>query len=525
MSTTTMSSESVAHEAENHHNFSSDGSISSGGESSVPIAAYVASDDESGTGTRNREVGINMNLSDAEAKSTSSSSIDPADGEYHQLLKSIEDESPPLTHTVAATLKRELSRSSLTDSAWYGQPLSQEDAKELFPPGDSGLVWSATIIPDNYLVTGKMSHGLNRRDFDVEAGKIKPRRPSLPITAKDFFSSITTINGPSKGQIRCIFSGVLNGWPGLRSLELISLEHRRDSSALPSARELMSGQILWVKVWSCDEEGMKGKNPMIRGTDRVYRAKLRGAPWTGLGWSIRSPGFCFWFEAQSTRPRVSFGTNMLTEIESEPVCTRLHMISHRYAVKNETPRDRLTYHSVCLLEWDHGRYCTLIESAYLNGMGGYRGQSNWYDDRDAPVTSLYQALPLEMICPWRSSQSEVRCYDIPVKSLEEFRAYMAKYEGYGGRFLDPRFTFSHSARLTFRSKTHVAQYLLNYIMRDSSYAELKRNCQTFAADLCSFLAGKKGVAPFHPVNRIEYQNRTYLFLYDSHLYEKKSSKR
>jgi hypothetical protein len=310
-------------------------------------------------------------------------------------------------------------------------------------------------------------------------------------------------------------------------LELVSLEQRRDGSALPSPRELMTGQILWVKVWSADEEGMQGKAPMIHGSNKIYRAKLRGASWTGIGWSKQSPGFCFWFEAQRpSGPRVSFGTNMLTQIESDPICTRVHMISHRYAVaRAETPRDRLTYHSVCLLEWDHGQYTTLCELAYLNGMGGFRGQSNWYSDRDEAITGLYHALPPDMLSPWLTSRSEVRCYDIPIKSLDEFRTYMSQYEGYGKRFLDPRFTFSHPARLSFRSKTQVAQYLINYIMRDSSYTELKRNCQTFAADLCSFLAGKKGVAPFHPVNRIDYTNRTYLFLYDSHLYEKKTNKK
>jgi len=46
----------------------------------------------------------------------------------------------------------------------------------------------------------------------------------------------------------------------------------------------------------------------------------------------------------------------------------VHMISHRYAVSRESPRDRLTYHSVCLLEWVHGSYCTVVESAFLNGI-------------------------------------------------------------------------------------------------------------------------------------------------------------
>ena len=111
------------------------------------------------------------------------------------------------------------------------------------------------------------------------------------------------------------------------------------------------------------------------------------------------------------------------------------------------------------------------------------------------------------------------------KDLDEFKAFLAKYRGKSERFVDPQVAFSHPARLTFRSRAHIAQYLLNYISRDSSYAELSKNCQTFAADFCAFIAGKREVPPFHPVNRIDYQNRTYLFLYDSHMYQKKGEKK
>jgi len=140
------------------------------------------------------------------------------------------------------------------------------------------------------------------------------------------------------------------------------------------------------------------------------------------------------------------------------------------------------------------------------------------------VTKLYRMLPPEMICPWRTTSAELRCYDIEAKSLDEFKQYVDTHTGRTKRFVDPQFTFSHPARLTFRTKAHIAQYLLNYISRDSAYGELKRNCQTFTADLCSFIAGKKDVVPFHPVSRVDYHNRTYLFLYDSDMYDKKDPK-
>ena len=154
-------------------------------------------------------------------------------------------------------------------------------------------------------------------------------------------------------------------------------------------------------------------------------------------------------------------------------------------------------------------------------MGGYNGKSNWFHDKNEAVTSLYKALPPEMICPWLTTAAEIRCLDVVAKNLEEMKDYMKMYEGAEKRFVDPQFTFSHSARLSFRSRSHIAQYLFNYISRDMSYSELKRNCQTLAADLCSFIAGKKDVAPYHPINRIDYHNRTHLFLYDSGMFAKK----
>jgi hypothetical protein len=178
----------------------------------------------------------------------------------------------------------------------------------------------------------------------------------------------------------------------------------------------------------------------------------------------------------------------------------------------------MTYHSIVLLEWEHGQFCTLVEGAYLNGIGGYKGRSNWYDDRDDDVTALYKALPPELISPWLTTAAEIRAYDVPAKNLDEMKEFIKRHTGLGKHFLDPHYTFSHPARLTYRSRSNIAQYLINYIMRDCSYSELTRNCQTLAADLCSFLAGKKDIVPYHPINRIDYHNRAHFFLYNSGMY-------
>lgn len=134
---------------------------------------------------------------------------------------------------------------------------------------------------------------------------------------------------------------------------------------------------------------------------------------------------------------------------------------------------------------------------------------------------MYKHFPPEMVCPWLTNAAEIRAFDVTSKTLNEFKDYIKKYEGHDKRFVDPQYCFSHSVRLTHRSKKDIAQYLNNYIRRDVSYSELKRNCQTLAADLCAFLAGKREVLPFHPVNRIEYKNRSYLFLYDPEMYDQK----
>ena len=36
-----------------------------------------------------------------------------------------------------------------------------------------------------------------------------------------------------------------------------------------------------------------------------------------------------------------------------------------HAFVNDT---QVTYHSFVLLEWEHGKYCTVVEGAYMNGM-------------------------------------------------------------------------------------------------------------------------------------------------------------
>lgn len=470
---------------------------------------------------------------------TSQKSI--ADGEILLLMQSLqEDESIPIIHQLEEVIQCEL----INEPDPYGCPLSFEEAIDIMPISDNnkGFIWNATLIPNEFIINGKVIKGINPRDIDIENLVIKPRRPTLPVTYKDFFSSITKVCKAGERRPRYIFHGILNGWPSLRNFELIEISKKRNviTNIIPSPKAIpILGEFQYQKIWTMDDEAYWSISPQsccIDHTKTIYRIKLRGADWTQYGWSRTNPGFMFWFEAfhnvnneknhnDNTIPRMLYGTRTIHDIrDKDAKCTYIHMISHRYAKERESPRDLVTYHSICLLEWDHGKYCTVTEAAYLNGMGGYRGRSNWYDDKDEPINSLYSALPPEMIGPWNESSAEIRCYDVTAKNLNEFKVYMSKYIGGTKRFIDIQYTFSHPARITFRSRANIAQYLINYIMRDTAYTELRRNCQTYCADLCVLIAGKKNVQPFHPVIRIEYQNRTHLFLYEYNMYHKDKNK-
>ena len=137
----------------------------------------------------------------------------------------------------------------------------------------------------------------------------------------------------------------------------------------------------------------------------------------------------------------------------------------------------------------------------------------------APVTSYYKCLPPETVFPWKSNLSDIRCTDVKAKNLEEHLEFMERYTGPNERFVDVHVTFSHSVRLTFSSRLHIAQYLVNYVSRGKTYSEIRANCQTFAADFCAFLAGKKDVQPYHPINRVQYHNQSHYFIYEPSMYE------
>ena len=165
----------------------------------------------------------------------------------------------------------------------YGCPLSEEEAKAAMPYGDGGLIWHATVIPDEFFLSdGSLIRGLNKRDFDSASKTIKTRRPSLPLTMTQLFSSLTKIDGPTGP--RYIFHGVLNGWPSLRTFELIELEKKRSIGPLTPPDYMNSSKLTWAQYWNVAKEGKEGIVPEIKDKSKIYRATLRGAQWTSVGW-------------------------------------------------------------------------------------------------------------------------------------------------------------------------------------------------------------------------------------------------
>eukprot|EP00462_Mataza_sp_D1_P025056 CAMPEP_0175138116 /NCGR_PEP_ID=MMETSP0087-20121206/10172_1 /TAXON_ID=136419 /ORGANISM="Unknown Unknown, Strain D1" /LENGTH=372 /DNA_ID=CAMNT_0016420987 /DNA_START=31 /DNA_END=1146 /DNA_ORIENTATION=+ len=310
----------------------------------------------------------------------------------------------------------------------YGSPLSSEAAADAFPSGPGGLIWHAQLVSGDW----------TDPKHCTKDGEIKPRRPILPVREQDFFSSIVQTS-----DNRWIFSGVLNGWPGLNVLELMSITYKKKGVLKKSSI---------VRAWNTGSTATPAWPEGVKKTASV-RLTLRSPPWTSRGWSPSSPGFVWWFQSNRSQSLggslMTHGESMITQLQQdckeefkdqqagqEPVVTNIHLFAHRYAKLTETNKDKLTYHSAILLEWDHGNYCTVVELATLNGVGGRMGRVNWFDDKLEPSPALYKAMPTNMVLPWKGEFAEIRCSDIKAKNLDEFKTFVSQYVGKHLRFLD-----------------------------------------------------------------------------------------
>jgi len=278
------------------------------------------------------------------------------------------------------------------------------------------------------------------------------------------------------------------------------------------------GANLIKRLWNAGDKDAPSF-PTAKGRKKVtgVRVTLCGAPWTGSSWSKTQPGFAFWYAKHANK--LTYGTGMLAAAaaaKQPETATKCHFFSHRYANETETIRDRMIYHCGVLLEWDHGNFASVVELACMGGLGGYGGKSNWYDDKDSERTGLYSAMPDELKLPWDSSLAEVRVLDVAAKNGEEFLTYLTKYNGPTLRFLDAKIVESADVRLTWRSREHILKLLLNYLGHEVKYSEQTRNCQTFACDFFTLLAGKQHgqVEPVTTILRPMYKSHLEWFYTD-----------
>mmetsp|Transcript_18337 Transcript_18337/g.44161 ORF Transcript_18337/g.44161 Transcript_18337/m.44161 type:complete len:412 (-) Transcript_18337:190-1425(-) len=331
-------------------------------------------------------------------------------------------------------------------------------------------------------------------------GALKPRRGIPQIRYSDLLAGCQQVDG------QWMFAGPLNGWPGLVNLQLVSLTLRVSSRfTMRKIKRLWNGQ---------------GELP-----DKVpikTRATLRMGGWAKIGWSPESRGFCWWYEQLRPEPRVLFGESMIAALDhADSKAVRVHLYAHRYPKSHESLKDRILWHALLLLEWDHQKFTTVVELGLVNGVGGYAGKSAWLDDIEHPCTQLYRLMPDALKLPWNERGSEIRCVDMPFTTSDEFYAHMKKHSEKGElkeadcRWVAPEHSLTESVRLSFCKRSDIARYLVNYLCADTTYDQLTRNCQTMAADLFSLLTGKSDVQPFHAVCRPGYSSKKHRFLYSS----------
>jgi len=380
----------------------------------------------------------------------------------------------------------------------HAEEFKEEDQSKL-DDDYQGFVWHAEVRTDDF---SDAKHCTN--------GELKLRRPVPQIKASDLLNKVRK----QETSGRWILDEPLNGWPALVGLELVSLTVVTKPLGMVGVKKL---KRLWK---SSSGKALPTAAEVSTGT----RATFRGQTWTMDSWSSDSQGFVWWFSAfREDTPQLLFGEKMLDKIEkdkyAESKAINLHIVAHQYPVEKETARDKLTYHAAVFVEWDHCKFGTLVELAWVNGTGGYGGKSNWIEDKLATDTSIFVAMPDALKQPWDDKRSEIRLIDMAATNRKELEAYLRKYSKQSGlplgeqRFWDPKIYASSSVRVRNRKPSDIAGYLLDYIARSSVYEQLTANCQTFAADFFAFLTGTRNVEPYGSLVKRTYKQRAHSFLY------------
>lgn len=367
----------------------------------------------------------------------------------------------------------------------------------------AGRLVIANVVPDTFS---------EAKHLDAN-GKLKLRRPEPQIFMSDLLSGLVERDGQQ------IFIGPLNGWPALVHLELESLSIR--------ARGKLGLRSKVKNVW---RPGLP--LPVAAETTVRMRATFRTPTWATIGWSPASPGFVWWFTGQRDGPcapgpkQFAHGEQTVAFLEEDDHelafahATYIHAFAHRYPVEHETMRDKHTWHTGCFVEWSHGRFITLMELAWRDGCGGYGGKSNWCEDKLEDNPHLEAVMPSGLKGPWDVTRSEIRLIDMPLKSKEDFEAFLKEYSAEGGqpfelqRFVEPRVYASAKVRIRRCRPADLAGYLLSYVSRAGVYDQLTANCQVFTADVLAFLGGLRNVQPFSAMIQPRYSQHFRSFLYE-----------
>lgn len=354
------------------------------------------------------------------------------------------------------------------ETAAYGAPASLEVILAEGFEEETGLTYTALIYADNYAKPLKDMAG-------------KPR-----ALATDFFSSL--VEGPDN---RWYFSGVLNGWDGLTSLELVRLTDGKQKQLWSSTSQ---GPPEFPK------SGLKGS---------AVTALLRRPDYTANGYTKDVEGYLWWADARKdgTVERFTFGDKALEQMQNEndkgSKAVRVHHFGHRWGRKGkrETFMQRIEYHTGILVEWDHGEYVTLVEKTWLNGMGGAKGHSQWLEDTFKDETpSLFTSLAPTMRVPFTVTRSEIRLFDLPMKSVAEFKAFMAKHTGLNNRIVAPMVRYSSGVKADI-DREELLQSLLTYtknqpLFKNPGVTGAGSNCQTLSTDLFGYLTVQKKALTF-----------------------------
>eukprot|EP00435_Cladocopium_sp_Y103_P060145 s241_g21.t3 len=394
------------------------------------------------------------------------------------------------------------------------EPMPEEEVKvgEFLPLevpaeasyGQNGYRWHAQIVADDFF----------HRKLCTAPGQLKPCRGMPHIKLSELLERLAQNERGS-----WILSGELNQWPGLTNLELVSITCKVRSVVATSIKRL------WLQ--NANQKDAPS-NPVsvltaLHGKKlRSIRATFRDSDGTSIGWGPTSPGFVLWYPGLLDGS-LRHGTDITAFARSDSTCsaataTSCHFFTHRYAKATEGLKDRLIWHGAVLVEWSHGLFCSVVELAWLNGLGGYMGRSNWCRDKLDVPNKLFASMPSTMKAPWQQHLAEIRVIDVPAKNLQEFQAFLHEFSGSGDlpiaeqRFFDPYVAYTGKVHTQHRSVADILQYLLNYIAKNPQYEEARRNCQTFASDFFTLLTGEEAV-PTQAFCRALYKPRAMDFMY------------